>query len=321
LSAQDGTELQRALEQMCNLTLDGHRVRHVLLEQRVTFQRELYVAIMLDRDRQTWMLLVSPAGGIEVESEAESTVRRWSFSHLLGIPGYVRQQAAVHLGLIGQTRTDFSRLLDQLYSIVVGWGAVLVEINPLVMTEGGILLPLDAKIVLDDNARRRWPEPIESHIAGDIFEQALFDLGVVGVNIPDGKVAVITSGAGIAMATMDCLAAYGGTTRAFVDLGGAVIRDFYTSLAAIETLRDEVAPEVYLFNFFFQLADSRVLAAAIQAAFASRASRVVARFKGKNDAQARETVAGVATKVTSEFIEACKWAAELSGESSGNSGR
>jgi succinyl-CoA synthetase beta subunit len=120
---------------------------------------------------------------------------------------------------------------------------------------------------------------------------------------------------------MDCLAAYGGTTRAFVDLGGAVIRDFDKSLAIIQALRDKVTPEVYLFNFFFQLADSCVLAAAIEAAFAMRPSRVVARFKGKNDVLARETVAGVATKVTSEFVEACQWAAELGGESSGNSGR
>jgi succinyl-CoA synthetase beta subunit len=204
---------------------------------------------------------------------------------------------------------------------VISWGAVLVEINPLVLREDDTLLPLDAKIVLDDNARGRWPEPIESHVPEDSFEQTLFDLGAVGIDIPGGKVAVITSGAGIAMATMDCLAAYGAMTRAFVDLGGAVIRDFDRSLAIIEALRDQVTPEVYLFNFFFQLADSRVLAAAIQAAFASRSARVVARFKGKNDVQARETVAGVATKVTPEFAQACQWAAELSGESSGNSGR
>jgi succinyl-CoA synthetase beta subunit len=306
---------------MYNLTLDGHRVRHALLEQYITFKRELYVAIMLDRDRQTWMLLASPAGGVEVETEAESAVGYWRFSHLLGIPGYVRQQAAAHLGLIGQAMTDFSALLDRLFSIVVGWGAVLVEINPLVVTEDETLLPLDAKIVLDDNAHGRWPEPIESHVPGESFEQTLFDLGAVGVNMPAGKVAVITSGAGIAMATMDCLAAYGGTTRAFVDLGGAVIRDFDTSLAIIQALRDKVTPEVYLFNFFFQLADSRVMAAAIEAAFAMQPSRVVARFKGKNDVQARETVAGVATKATSEFVKACQWAAELSGESSGNSGR
>jgi succinyl-CoA synthetase beta subunit len=306
---------------MSNLTLDGHRVRHALLEQRIMFERELYVAIMLDRDRQTWMLLVSPVGGIEVEREAESTIGRWPFSHLLGIPGYVCQQAAAHLGLLGQAATGFSTLLDRLFSIVRGWGAVLVEINPLVVTEDDTLLPLDAKIVLDDNARAYWPEPIESHTLEDSFEQALFDLGVVGVHMPDGKIAVITSGAGIAMATMDCLAAFGGTTRAFVDLGGAVIRDFDTSLAVIQALRDKVTPEVYLFNFFFQLADSRVLAAAIRETFTSRPSRVVARFKGKNDAQAREAVAGVATKVTSEFVEACQWAAELSGESIGNPGR
>ena len=321
LPAHDGAELQRVLKQIHNLTLDGHRVRHALLEQRITFDRELYVAIMLDRDRQTWMLLVSPAGGVEVERDAGSTIQSWPFSHLLGIPGYVRRQAAAHLSLTGQAMTGFSTLLDQLFSIVVTWGAVLVEINPLVLTEDDTLLPLDAKIVLDDNARGRWPEPVESHVPEDSFERVLFDLGAVGVDIPDGKVAIITSGAGIAMATMDCLAAYGGTTRAFVDLGGAVIRDFDTSLAIIQALRDKITPDVYLFNFFFQLADSRVLAAAIQAAFASRPSRVVARFKGKNDVQARETVAGVATKVTSEFVQACQWAAELSGESSGNSGR
>jgi succinyl-CoA synthetase beta subunit len=307
------TELSLALEELSTLVLDSHRVRQALLEEWITVSRELYVALTLDRGRRKWSLLASPAGGVEVEQEAANTLARWPFAQLLGIPGYVRREAAAHLGLAGRQKAQFNEMLDGLFSILLEWGAMLVEINPLAVTPAGDLIALDAKIVLDDNAQGKWPEPIASLDPGNSFERALSDLGAVGVDIPGGQVAIVTSGAGIAMATMDCLAHYGGTTRAFVDLGGAVIRDYDTCLAVIHELQ-KLEPDVYLFNFFFQLADSTVLATAIRDGFGPQQSRIVARFKGKNDTRSRELVSGVAEKVTSEFVDACRSAAELSRE-------
>jgi succinyl-CoA synthetase beta subunit len=140
---RDEAELSLALQELSMLILDGHQVRQALLEEWITVSRELYVALTLDRSRRQWSLLASPAGGVEVEQEAGSTLARWHFTQLLGIPGYVRREAAVHLGLAGRQKAQFFELLNGLLSLLLEWGALLVEINPLAVTTGGDLIALD----------------------------------------------------------------------------------------------------------------------------------------------------------------------------------
>ena len=304
-------ELEAVLGKLRNMSLDGYVVRQVLLEEHIGEHQAFYLSLMLDRNQQRFMLLASPNGGVDIE-EAAATVKQWPISYLLGIPAYVRRQVAAHLGLTGEAAQALKVLLDKLFDMTRQGGILFIEINPLGLSHNGQLIVLDAKITLDDKASVYAPEAVGTLGYMTPFQQTIVDLGIAGVEMPPGNIAVITSGAGVGMATVDCVDYLGGTVGAFIDLGGIGAREPDTTRKAIRLLQTHVKPDAYLFNFFFQLADSKILAEAIVDTFQSQTGQPVARFRGHNESEACALISTVSEYVTTDFFQACQWAVNIS---------
>lgn len=297
-------------EELLATRLGQSRVEQVYVEERLEVGQELYVAMTLDRDRRAPVLLASPSGGLDVEDAAADVVRL-PIDPLLGLRpsavGYVLKT----IGLTGEMSERVGSTIGKLHQAYVAEDAELLEINPLVVTRSGHVVAADARVVLDDNARFRHPDwPSDVH-DGTAFERAVARYGAVGVDInPEGNAVVITSGAGLMMATLDRLGFGGVTLRAAIDLGGTVFRESRLIGDIVrEALR--LQPDVVFFNAFFQLASCRRLAEGIRAGLEAEAygGRVVARLAGSDVAEARKVLQQLT--ILEDFEQASRVVVEL----------
>ena len=204
---------------------EGRRVRKVLVEQGLDIARELYLAILLDREREAPVIVASSRGGMEIEAVAREHPEAIFKVHVhpaSGLfPSHVRN-LAFQLELSKAQQQNFARLLAGLYDLFLGCDASLVEINPLIVTAHDEVLALDAKVNFDDNALGRHPEIAALR---DIYEEepleveaSKYDLNYIRL---DGNIGCMVNGAGLAMATMDIIQFYGGAPANFLDVGGA----------------------------------------------------------------------------------------------------
>jgi succinyl-CoA synthetase beta subunit len=202
----------------------GQKVQRVLVEQGVKIQRELYLGIVLDRSTERLVLMVSPEGGVEIEKVAEETPEKIfkAFIHPgLGLAAYQTRQLAFALGLRGPQVAAAGKMMTALYHAYIASDASLLEINPLIVTEDGSLLALDAKMNFDDNALYRHPEFKELRDTAEEdpleVEASKFSLNYIKL---DGTIGCMVNGAGLAMATMDIIKLAGGEPANFLDVGG-----------------------------------------------------------------------------------------------------
>src|SRR5919197_558347 len=224
-------EAQAAAQKMIGMNLityqtgpQGQKVQRVLIEQGLRIKRELYLGLVLDRNTERPVLMVSSEGGVEIEKVAEETPERIfkEFVHpAIGLSAFQTRKLAFALGLEGAQIAQASKLMSALYQAFVATDASLLEINPLIVTEEGNLLALDAKMNFDDNALYRHPEikdlrdlseedPLE-------IEASKYALNYIKL---DGFVGCMVNGAGLAMATMDIIKLAGGEPANFLDVGG-----------------------------------------------------------------------------------------------------
>ncbi len=208
----------------------GQKVRRVYIEQGLDIARELYLAILVDRDRRRIAVMASTEGGMDIEEVAHKTPEKIITVHVdpvLGLAAYQARKLAYALGLGGkETMRAFGKLLDGLYKCFVAEDCSLVEINPLVVTKQSELVALDGKVAFDDNAEIRHPEWEKLR---DIDEEDPIELqakraGLSYVSL-DGDIGCLVNGAGLAMATMDIIQHYGGTPANFLDVGGGASQE------------------------------------------------------------------------------------------------
>jgi succinyl-CoA synthetase beta subunit len=202
----------------------GQKVQRVLIEQGLKIQRELYLGLVLDRSSERLVLMVSPEGGVEIEKVAEESPEKIfkAFVHPgLGLAGYQARQLAFALGLQGPQVAQAVRMMTALYNAFVASDASLLEINPLIVTEDGSLLALDAKINFDDNALFRHADFKELRDVSEEdpleVEASKYSLNYIKL---DGTIGCMVNGAGLAMATMDIIKLAGGEPANFLDVGG-----------------------------------------------------------------------------------------------------
>jgi succinyl-CoA synthetase beta subunit len=223
--AKDAAEAAAHARQILGMTIKGLTVHKVLIAPAAEIASESYVGIIVDRTAQRPVLMVSPAGGIDIEEVAAQTPQK---IHRLAIDprfGLLPHQA---LGLgfklytsLGQARAA-ADIMGKLAAAVYAIGASLAEINPLVTTPDGSVLALDAKIVVDDNELDRRPEiaALRDATAEAPSEVAAREAGLTFIKL-DGSVGCCVNGAGLAMATMDLVQYYGGAPANFLDIGGS----------------------------------------------------------------------------------------------------
>jgi succinyl-CoA synthetase beta subunit len=216
------------------------------------------------------------------------------------------------LGCTGDVAARLAEAVGACYRAFTEAEAELVEVNPLVVTRGGRVVAADAKVVLDDDASFRHPErATPARHRGTPFERRCAALGVVGVEMA-GTIAIVVSGAGLMMATVDLLAAAGGRLRAALDLGGAVFAD---PPRLVEVVREvlRLRPAAVLVNGFFQLASCEALARGVAGAVADQAAEadtprpaMIVRLRGRGMSEARDVLAPLGVTLVEDLEEACR---------------
>ncbi|MFH1624704.1 MAG: ADP-forming succinate--CoA ligase subunit beta [Pseudomonadota bacterium] len=204
----------------------GKKVARVLVEESLDVEKELYLGIVVDRsrDQEQPVIMASEAGGMEIEevaSRSPEKIIKVGANPVVSFSSFQGRKLAYGLGLDQSLVSKASKIIETLYRIFMEKDASLVEINPLVLTKGGELLALDAKVNFDDDGLYRHPEIKELR---DLDEEEPLEVEAssAGVNYIklDGNVGCLVNGAGLAMATMDLIKLAGGEPANFLDVGG-----------------------------------------------------------------------------------------------------
>ncbi|MFZ7125048.1 MAG: ADP-forming succinate--CoA ligase subunit beta [Desulfobacterales bacterium] len=236
--ARNEDEFAAYAEQILGMTLvtrqtgsEGREVKKLLIEQGLDIAKELYLSILPDRATAKMIIMASEAGGMDIEEVAEKTpekIIKVYVDPLLGIQDYHLRAAAFGLHLPKETLKPFMKLLKNLYHLTVRYDCSMVEINPMVLTADNDVIALDAKMDFDDNALYRHPDVVDYRDLDEEdpteVEASKYHLNYIHLG-GDGNVGNMVNGAGLAMATMDCIKFAGGKPVNFLDVGGGASAD------------------------------------------------------------------------------------------------
>lgn len=224
-------EVRQVAEKMLGMQLvthqtgpGGQEVRRLLIEKATPIARELYAGIVLDRSSGHFVMMVSTQGGMEIEKVAAETpeliVKEW-LDPSGGLQPYQARKLAYALKLDGDQVKHGTKTLQALWRAFLANDCSLMEVNPLVVTEDGLVMALDAKINFDDNALYRQKALPELRDLSEEDPQEVeadkYHLNYIRL---DGSVGCMVNGAGLAMATMDIIKLHGGEPANFLDVGG-----------------------------------------------------------------------------------------------------
>ena len=293
-------------------TADGLPVNVVLVEQGTAIERELYLSLLVDRGRERIVFMASAAGGMDIETVAAETpekILKVAVNPATGLMGYQARQLGFGLGLDKKQTRQFAVIADALYRMFVEKDASLVEVNPLIVTKGGDLLALDAKINLEDNAlfRQKALAEMRDPSQEDEMENeaSAHDLNSVSL---DGNIACMVNGAGLAMATMDLIKLHGGEPANFLDVGGGATKERVTE--AFKLILSNTNVEAILVNIFGGIVRCDLIAEGIMAAVkeVGVSVPVVVRLEGTNVDKGRKLLAdsGLAITPAEDLTDAAK---------------
>jgi len=270
----------------------GLPIQTVLVEKSVVASRELYLGLLIDPSRKQVVVLGSARGGMDIEQLAKSHPDELAtivIDPLTGLLPYQARALARALALTGPLAVQAAQYMRSLYRLFVEKDCSLVEINPLVVTDSGELLALDAKITIDDNAlfRQREMAALRDDSQIDSLEQEAAKAGVSYVKM-DGDIGCLVNGAGLAMATMDLVTLLGGRPANFLDVGGAA--DENRIIRAIELLLDDSDVKVAWINIFGGILRCDIVARALLRVLGERHPSIpfVVRMRGTNANEARD---------------------------------
>jgi succinyl-CoA synthetase beta subunit len=243
----------------------GREVRRVLVEEACAIARELYLGLVIDRVRGWATLMASAEGGVEIEEVAARSpekILREPIDPAVGIQAFQARKIAFGIGIPKQSVGKAVAFTGALYQAFVQCDCSLAEINPLVLTQAGDLLALDAKISFDDNGLFRHPDVRELRDVAEEdpkeTEAAKHDLSYISL---DGNIGCMVNGAGLAMSTMDIIKAYGGEPANFLDVGGGASAETVT--AAFKILLSDEKVRAVLVNIFGGIMRCDVIAGGI----------------------------------------------------------
>jgi succinyl-CoA synthetase beta subunit len=244
---------------------DGRKVNKVLVAESADIAREVYFAVLLDRATAAPVIVASTEGGVEIESVAAKSpekIVREPINPLAGLQPCQARKLTKQLGFESTQLKNASKLFEGLYRTFIAYDCSMVEVNPLVVTNKGEVLALDAKFNFDDNALYRHPEIAAMR---DIAEEdpreveaSKHGLNYIGL---DGNIACLVNGAGLAMATMDIIKFYGGEPANFLDVGGGATEEQVTE--AFKILIADKKVKAILVNIFGGIMKCDVIAEGI----------------------------------------------------------
>ena len=295
---------------------DGQPVNQVLVEETLGIARELYLSLLVDRETERIAVVASSAGGMEIEEVARATpekvLQEWC-DPMLGLQDYQCRALAFALELSGDAYKDFCRLLPALYRVFLDCDLSLLEINPLIVTSEGRVLPLDCKMSIDDNALYRHKDLAEQRDDSQIDpKEAAAHAANVNYVALSGNIGCMVNGAGLAMATMDLIKLEGGEPANFLDVGGGATPETVAQGFKIILLDPNV--RAVLINIFGGIVRCDVIAEGIIQAVKEVGVQVpvVVRLEGTNAELGRKLLAGsgLAIIAAGSLTDAAKRAVE-----------
>ncbi len=283
---------------------EGKLVRKLLITPAVEVKNEFYLSVTGDHENASLVIIASADGGTEIEETARThpeRIARVRISPVEGFKRYEGLQAAGVLGLTGENEKELISLLESMTRLYQEKDCSLVEINPLVLTEEGHLLCLDAKVTFDDNALFRHPELKELR---DIEEEdpreyraSQNDLNYVSLG---GSIGCLVNGAGLAMATMDIIRHFGGEPANFLDVGGSASKEKVQ--AAFELLLSDENVRAIFVNIFGGIMKCDVIAEGVAAAAREMgiAIPLIVRLEGTNVELGKQILAASNLKIIAD---------------------
>ena len=288
-------EAEARARDILGMDIRGHIVHWVWIEEASAIAKEYYASITFDRAAKKPLAMLSAIGGMDIEevarSQPEALVRR-HIDPLIGFQAHDARSLAYGAGIDAEAIGGVVKILGALYDAFVGLDAMLMEINPLVLTEDGRVVALDAKVTIDGNSVSRRPELTE---IGDVLpedpqERMAKERGVTYVKL-DGDVGILGNGAGLVMSTLDVVALAGGRPANFLDAGGGSKAD--DVVTALEVLLSDDKVKVLLINIFGGITRCDEVAEGLLTALEQLGATlpIVVRLDGTNEEEGRAIIA------------------------------
>jgi len=264
----------------------GKQVNRIYIEDGSAIDREMYLALLVDRGTSRVSFVASTEGGMDIEEVAEATPEKilsFSIDPATGYQQFHGRRIAFALKLEGAQIKQCVKLMGQLYDLFIAKDMEMLEINPLIVTEGGEIMCLDAKMGFDSNALYRHPDIMalrdETEEDPKELEASKYDLNYIAL---DGEIGCMVNGAGLAMATMDIIKLYGAEPANFLDVGGGATKEKVTEAFKIITSDPQV--KGILVNIFGGIMRCDVIAEGVVAAVKEVGLKVplVVRLEGTN---------------------------------------
>jgi len=295
---------------------EGKLVKRVYLEAGCEIDREYYLSILLDRNQSKLMLMVSDAGGIDIEDVAEKTPERIHYIHFDNSENIiVSDNLQKKLNFSINEFSQFKEIISNLCLAYVEIDASLIEINPLVVTKDEKLILLDAKINIDDNAlfRQQEIEKLKDTSEENKLELEASENDMAYIKL-DGKIGCMVNGAGLAMATMDIIKQFGMEPANFLDLGGTANKE--RAIKAFKIIQSDQNVKSVFINIFGGIIHCDMIANGIIDAIKELDFKlpVVVRFQGTNSQEGRDIINNSSLGLISidDFSSAAQKAVELS---------
>lgn len=279
----------------------GLPVNEVLIERTYPIARELYLSLLVDRNSERMIFIASAAGGMDIEAvahESPEQIESVIINPVAGLQAYQCRTVAYSLGLKGQQHKALEKIMRGMYGLFIAKDASQIEINPLIVTDNGELMALDAKINFDDNALALHPDilALKDPEQEDKRENIAQQFGLNYITL-EGNIGCMVNGAGLAMATMDLVKLKGGRPANFLDVGGGTSVEKVCE--AFKLILSDSNVKAVLVNIFGGIVKCDVIAQGILAAVKEVhvTLPVVVRLEGTNVEEGRELLNNTGLKI------------------------
>ena len=272
--------------------VEGKIVQNIYVESGCSISHEYYLAILVDREKQSILVMGSTEGGMDIEEVAEtnpSAIHKFWIDPSEGLKNSQSANLSESLGISGYSQDLFIEMIRKLTDLFVQRDCSMIEINPLVKTSDNLIVALDAKVSFDESAsfRNPWLEELRDLTEESEIELRAQNHGLSYVDL-DGNIGCLVNGAGLAMATMDVIKLYGGEPANFLDIGGGA--DAKSITTALEIILEDIRLDGILVNIFGGIIRCDMVAECILEVSKNSGINIpiVVRFSGTNHEEGKE---------------------------------
>ncbi len=308
-------EAKQVASELLSKTFYGYKPESLLVEEPIKVKTEIYVGAIADRNARSMTFISTPYGGMEVEeiaAEHPESIEKRSVHPLLGMVPYIARALAKNASMnVPDKLREIQKVVMALWEVARDYDAMMLEINPLAVTEDDRVLALDARIEVDDNALFRHKEFEKRYYAvGNPREAEAKKRGIAYVEL-EGNVGTMANGAGLAMATMDLVYTFGGKPANFCDVGGGASADRVAE--ALELVVSNPNVKVVLINTLCGITSCVDVAEGVRKVHEKGLLKVpvVVRMSGNRAEEGKKILSELGIKATEKAVEAVKHAIEL----------